>query len=110
MSCLTTLKLTSASSNATRTSRSADSIFSADRRPSPRMFLKTRCNLSERLSNIRQSLGLPWRWVCPGDPALGHGKPLRETFHCTKRVSVHRLRVYPRPLRYDTSMAFTIDE
>src|SRR5580658_1874499 len=52
MRCLTTLKLTSASSSATRTSRRAVSIFSAVRRPSPRRFLKTRCSLSDRLSNI----------------------------------------------------------
>src|ERR1700722_10691574 len=52
MSCLTTLKLTSASRRATRTSRRAVSMFSSVRRPSPRRFLKTRCSLSDRLSNI----------------------------------------------------------
>src|SRR5215467_13975639 len=52
MSCLTTRKLTSASSSATRISRRALSIFSALRRPSPFRFLKTRCSFSERLSNM----------------------------------------------------------
>src|ERR1051325_4198600 len=53
MSCLTTLKLTSASSSAMRISRRAPSMFSAVSFPSPRRFLKTRCSLSERLSNMR---------------------------------------------------------
>ena len=56
ISCLTTRKLTSASSSATRISRSALSMFSAVSRPSPRRFLKTRCSLSDRLSNIRIEL------------------------------------------------------
>src|SRR3954451_6073341 len=53
MSCLTTLKLTSASSSAMRISRRAPSMFSAVSFPSPRRFLKTRCSLSDRLSNMR---------------------------------------------------------
>ena len=52
MSCLTTRKLTSASSSAMRISRKAVSMFSAESLPSPRRFLKTRCSLSERLSNM----------------------------------------------------------
>src|SRR5581483_11098793 len=52
MSCLTTRKLTSASSSATRISRSAASMFSALSLPSPRRFLKMRCNLSDKLSNM----------------------------------------------------------
>src|ERR1039457_4406379 len=63
MSCLTTRKLTSASSKATRISRRADSMFSGDSLPSPRRFLKTRCNLSDRLSNMkfRRRQGRPRR-------------------------------------------------
>src|SRR3954451_21086063 len=53
MSCLTTRKLTSASSSAMRISRRAPSMFSAVSFPSPRRFLKTRCSLSDRLSNMR---------------------------------------------------------
>src|SRR5689334_15025104 len=53
MSCLTTLKLTSASSSAIRISRRAPSMFSAVSFPSPRRFLNTRCSLSDRLSNMR---------------------------------------------------------
>src|SRR5581483_11973898 len=52
MSCLTTRKLTSASSNAMRISRRALSMFSAVSLPSPRRFLKTRCSFSDRLSNM----------------------------------------------------------
>src|SRR5689334_24832278 len=52
MSCLTTLKLTSASRSAMRISRRAVSMFSAESFPSPRRFLKTRCSLSDKLSNI----------------------------------------------------------
>src|SRR5450756_2796761 len=53
ISCLTTLKLTSASSSAMRISRRALSMFSAESLPSPRRFLKTRCSLSDRLSNMK---------------------------------------------------------
>src|ERR1700730_1867964 len=53
MSCLTTLKLTSASSSAMRISRRALSMFSAESLPSPRRFLKTRCSFSDRLSNMK---------------------------------------------------------
>src|SRR5664280_3842583 len=53
MSCLTTLKLTSASNSAMRISRRALSMFSAESLPSPRRFLNTRCSLSDRLSNMR---------------------------------------------------------
>src|ERR1035437_3238079 len=56
MSCLTTLKLTSASSSAMRISRKAPSMFSAESFPSPRRFLKTRCSFSDRLSNMRAEL------------------------------------------------------
>src|ERR1017187_1308711 len=52
MSCLTTRKLTSASSSARRISRRALSMFSAESLPSPRRFLKTRCSFSDRLSNM----------------------------------------------------------
>src|SRR4249920_85915 len=53
INCLTTLKLTSASSSAMRISRRALSMFSAESLPSPRRFLNTRCNLSDRLSNMK---------------------------------------------------------
>src|ERR1017187_5418560 len=56
MSCLTTLKLTSASSSARRISRKAPSMFSAESFPSPRRLLKTRCSFSDRLSNMRAEL------------------------------------------------------
>ena len=52
MNCFTTRKWTSASSSATRISRNAASIFSAVNLPSPRRFLKTRCSLSDKLSNM----------------------------------------------------------
>src|SRR5260370_9407654 len=55
ISCLTTLKLTSASRSATRISRRAASMFAAESLPSPRRFLKTRCSLSDKLSNMAAS-------------------------------------------------------
>src|SRR5262245_48384733 len=70
ISCLTTLKLTSASSSATRISRSAASMFAAVSLPSPRRFLKTRCSLSDKLSNMtaldysRPQGGIYTRPVC----------------------------------------------
>src|ERR1019366_6747264 len=69
-SCLTTRKLTSASSSAMRISRSAASMFSADSLPSPRRFLKTRCSFSERLSNIEKCQGRK-TGARPDTPALG---------------------------------------
>src|SRR5271157_1563844 len=56
MSCLTTLKWTSASSSAMRISRKAPSMFSAESFPSPRRLLKTRCSFSDRLSNMKAEL------------------------------------------------------
>src|ERR1035438_3338349 len=53
ISCLTTLKLTSASNSAMRISRRALSMFSAESLPSPRRFLNTRWSLSDKLSNMR---------------------------------------------------------
>src|ERR1700693_4479054 len=53
MSCLTTLKLTSASSRARRISRSASSIFSSVSLAWPRRLLKARCSFSCKFSNIR---------------------------------------------------------
>src|SRR5258708_24575247 len=55
ISCLTTLKLTSASRRATRISHRAVSMFAAESLPSPRRFLKTRCSLSDKLSNMTAS-------------------------------------------------------
>src|SRR5664279_4450246 len=49
---LTTLKFTSASSSARRTSRRASLMFSSVISPWPRSFLKTDSSFSERLSNI----------------------------------------------------------
>ena len=48
----TTLRLTSASSRATRISLRASAMFSSVSVPWPRRFLKTRCNLSVRFSNM----------------------------------------------------------
>src|SRR5271166_4450229 len=63
ISSLTTLKLTSASSSAMRISFSASPMFSSDSVPCPRRFLKARCSLSVRFSNIVRSpkLGVE-RW------------------------------------------------
>src|SRR5580700_2195342 len=52
MSCLTTLKLTSASSRARRISRSASSIFSSVSLAWPRRLLKARCSFSCKFSNM----------------------------------------------------------
>src|SRR3954468_11217158 len=52
-----TLKFTSASSNATRTSRKASATFSSEIFPSPRRFLKTFWSLLDRLSNMRATYG-----------------------------------------------------
>src|SRR5579863_1232277 len=52
MSCLTTLKLTSASSSAMRISRRASSMFSSVSLACPRSVLKARCSFSCRFSNI----------------------------------------------------------
>ena len=49
--CLTTLKFTSASRSASLTSFNAVLTSSSVRRPLPRRFLKTFCNLSVKLSN-----------------------------------------------------------
>src|SRR5882762_6957533 len=76
MSCLTTLKLTSASSSATRISRRATSMFSAESLPSPRRFLKTRCSLSDKLSNMA------------GSRYLGFGEDKRPAF----RAVIHIIR------------------
>src|SRR5208283_1083945 len=54
-SSLTTLKLTSASSSAMRISFSASPMFSSVSEPCPRRFLKARCSLSVRFSNIVRS-------------------------------------------------------
>ena len=51
-----TLRLTSASSSATRISRRASVMFSSVSVPCPRRVLKARCNLSVRFSNIGQLL------------------------------------------------------
>ena len=53
--CLTTLKLTSASSMAMRTSRMAELMSSSVRRPLPRRPEKMPCRRSERLSNMSAS-------------------------------------------------------
>src|SRR5580700_9552458 len=52
MSCLTTLRLTSASSSAMRISRRASSMFSSVRVAWPRRVLKARWSFSWRFSNI----------------------------------------------------------
>src|SRR5208283_1610708 len=52
ISSLTTLKLTSASSSAMRISCSASPMFSSVSVPCPRRFLKARCSLSVRFSNM----------------------------------------------------------
>src|SRR5271157_6444440 len=59
-SSLTTLKLTSASSRAMRISFSASPMFSSVSVPCPRRFLKARCSLSVRFSNIVRS---PESWM-----------------------------------------------
>ncbi len=52
ISSRTTLRLTSASSRATRISRRASAMFSSVSVPCPRRLLKARCSLSVRFSNI----------------------------------------------------------
>ena len=52
MKSLATLKCTSASSRARRTSRSASLMFDSLMRPCPRRSLKTSCSLSERRENM----------------------------------------------------------
>src|SRR5690348_4628445 len=74
MSCLTTRKLTSASSSAMRISRRALSMFSALSLPSPRRFLNTRCSFSDRLSNIESCIR----------PHRGRGETLRRCSHYTR--------------------------
>src|SRR5579863_211498 len=54
ISSLTTLKLTSASSSASRISRSASAMFSSLSRAWPRRDLNARCSFSCRFSNIRR--------------------------------------------------------
>src|SRR5450432_3901910 len=49
---LTTERLTSASSSATRISRNASPMFSSVTVPCPRRFLNARCSLSDKFSNI----------------------------------------------------------
>src|SRR5580692_2416624 len=95
MSCLTTLKLTSASSRARRISRSASSIFSSVSLAWPRRLLKARCSFSCKFSNMaldhfssgrqRRASGFGPRWefilrVC--DLGLGaDGRILASWFH-----------------------------
>src|SRR5687767_1712253 len=54
MKARTTLKLTSASSKATRTSRSASWMFSSDRRPRPPSRSKMVCSLVLKESNMER--------------------------------------------------------
>jgi len=57
---LTTLKLTSASSNARRTSRNAASTSASDSLPLPLSFLKTALSFSLRLSNTVRYFSREW--------------------------------------------------
>src|SRR3984957_3298617 len=95
MSCLTTLKLTSASSTARRISRLASLIFSSVSLAWPRRLLKARCSFSCKFSNMaldhfssgrqRRASGSGPRWefilrVC--DLGLGAGgRILASWFH-----------------------------
>src|ERR1043165_9701479 len=74
-----TLKFTSASSNARRTSRNASATFSSEIFPSPRRFLKTFWSFPDRLSNMRARYENPARIAIAPKGHAAHRSSLRDS-------------------------------